>query len=189
MDYNSLIDRMMEMLKQNPELAGGVKIPKLAQKMVKKLPEGKKHEMVAEAVNSHKADYIPQLEGLLSRELGPVRVGDLSVKADKDGPVPVAVSLVITSYTPSVVINNVLPMYYDERTAPTMFNGIDPAPASYYLNHVQDFLISQEHTRQELLLAKSVSANKAAVGSLLTSKLAQGGLWLTLDNIRVFVKS
>ena len=188
-DYNSLIDRIMQMVKDNPELTKGIKVPKFAGKMVKKLPESKKNEMLAEAVNGHKAEYIPQLEGVLSREVGPVRIGDLSVKAEKDSLTPLAVSLVITSYSPGVVINNFLPTYYDERTAPRIFDGIVPGPKSFYLTDVQDFLISQEHARQELLIAKSISVNKAAVGSLLTSKLAQGGLWLSLNNIRVLVKS
>ena len=79
-NYDKLLNNMLEMAKQHPEQMGGVKLPPFTGQMLKMLPARKKNEMVAQALNSNKGKVEPQIEQLLAPITGPIQLKNFDIQ-------------------------------------------------------------------------------------------------------------
>lgn len=77
-DYNTLIDMVSEMIKQNKDNPAlkGMKIPPMGFSMLKNLPTDKKNEMFAMVINQDKARTIQTLQSVITSKFGAVRILD-----------------------------------------------------------------------------------------------------------------
>ncbi len=183
-NYDDFIDRMLQMAKDHPEQLGGVKVPPMAGKMLKLLPQKKKDEMIVQALNSDKPKMIEQAQTLLARLIGPVTISNLDVVLD--GQVPMQAILEIASYDSNYIIDNFLPLYYSPAWAPEMLAGTDCA--SYALPDVQQYMRSRDPRTCQLLIAKSMKAGKGSILKALTDAMDKAGIRADLSNLRIFVR-
>lgn len=86
-DYNTLIDMVSEMVKKNKDNPAlkGMKIPPMGFSMVKKLPEGKKNEMLAMLVNQDKTRTIQTLTSVIAARFGWIRILNAEAAAAEEG--------------------------------------------------------------------------------------------------------
>lgn len=86
-DYNSLIDMLSEIIKQNKDHPAmkSLKIPAMSFSMLKKLPKDKKNEMLAMVVNQDKKRTIQTLQSVLSARVGECRIGDTNAHSISEG--------------------------------------------------------------------------------------------------------
>lgn len=185
-NYDEFLERILEMAKQHPEQMGGMKLPPFSGKMLKMIPSHKKNEMLAHALNSSKDKILPQAEMLLSRILGPVRLKDLAVNCENGGPDEVTVMLEFAEYNRFYLIDNFLPLYYSEYTAPQVLG--ENYQGSFELGTVQNYMKQQDPKTCQLLIAKSMSVNRSYLMQLLQNGAAAGGIELRMNNIRLMVK-
>lgn len=86
-DYNTLIDMVSEMIKQNKDNPAlkGMKIPPMGFSMLKNLPTDKKNEMFAMVINQDKARSIQTLQSVITSKFGAVRILDVVGSAVANG--------------------------------------------------------------------------------------------------------
>lgn len=185
-NYDLFLERVFEMAKEHPEQMGGMKLPPFSGKMLKMLPAHKKNEMLAQAVNGSKERILPQAEMMLSRFLGPVRLKDIEIGCDKKGPNEVTVMLEFAEYNSCHLIDHFMPLYYSEQTAPQMLG--ENYRGSYDLATVQNYMKQQDAKNCQLLLAKSMSANRPYLMQMLERGAAAAGIELKINTIRFMVR-
>lgn len=127
-NYDKLLNNMLEMAKQHPEQMGGVKLPPFTGQMLKMLPARKKNEMVAQALNSNKGKVEPQIEQLLAPITGPIQLKNFDIqcggKRDVD---EVTLTVEFAGYDCGYVADHILPYYYTEITAQAFWVKITAA--------------------------------------------------------------
>lgn len=185
-NYDEFLDRVLEMAKQHPEQLGGMKLPPFSGKMLKMIPAHQKNEMLAQAMNGSKDKILPQAEMMLSRILGPVRLKDLEISCESGGPDEVTVMMEFAEYNSYYLIDNVLPLYYSEYTAPQVLG--ENYHGSYELEAVQNYMKQQDPKTCQLLIAKSMSVNRSYLMQMLQNGAAASGIELRMNNIRLMVK-
>lgn len=185
-NYDEFLERVLEMAKQHPEQLGGMKLPPFTGKMLKMIPDHKKNEMLAQAMNGSKDKILPQAEMILSRFLGPVRLKDLEIGCESGGPDEVTVTLEFAEYNSYYLIDSVLPMYYSEYTAPQVLGG--NYHGSFELGAVQNYMKQQDPKTCQLLIAKSMSVNRSYLMQMLQNGAAANGIELKMNNIRFMIK-
>ena len=117
-NYDKLLNNMLEMAKQHPEQMGGVKLPPFTGQMLKMLPARKKNEMVAQALNSNKGKVEPQIEQLLAPITGPIQLKNFDIQCgDKRDVDEVTLTVEFAGYDCGYVADHILPYYYAEVTA------------------------------------------------------------------------
>lgn len=77
-DYNTLIDMVAEMIKQNKDNPAlkGMKVPPMGFSMLKNLPTDKKNEMFAMVINQDKARTIQTLQSVIAAKFGAIHILD-----------------------------------------------------------------------------------------------------------------
>lgn len=185
-NYDAFLERVLEMAKEHPEQLGGMKLPPFSARMLKMIPAHKKNEMLAQAINSSKDKVLPQAEMMLSAILGPVRLKDLDISCESGGPDEVTVMLELAEYNSYYLIDNVLPRYYSEYTAPQVLG--ENYHGSFDLGTVQNYMKQQDPKTCQLLIARSMSVNRSYLMQLLQNGAAASGIELKMNNIRLMVK-
>lgn len=86
-DYNTLIDMISDMIKQNKDNPAlkGMKMPIGGFSMLKHLPTDKKNEMFAMVINQDKNRTIQTLASVVSANIGAIRVLDASATTMQNG--------------------------------------------------------------------------------------------------------
>lgn len=86
-DYNTLIDMVAEMIKQNKDNPAlkGMKVPPMGFSMLKNLPTDKKNEMFAMVINQDKARTIQTLQSVITSQFGAIRILDAVGAAISNG--------------------------------------------------------------------------------------------------------
>lgn len=185
-NYDEFLERVLEMAKQHPEQLGGMKLPPFSGKMLRMVPQNKKNEMLAQAVNGSKDRILPQAEMMMSRFIGPVRLKDMEITCEKRGPVAVTVMIEIAEYDRYHLIDYILPMYYSEQSAPLMLG--DDYAGSTELSAVQNYMKQQDFKKCQFLIARSMSVNREQIMRMLERGASANGMELRMDNIRLMVK-
>ena len=186
-NYDQLLNNMLEMAKQHPEQMSGVKLPPFTGQMLKMLPARKKNEMVAQALNSNKGKVEPQIEQLLAPITGPIQLKNFDIqcggKRDVD---EVTLTVEFAGYDCGYVADHILPYYYTEITAQAFLGEDYSGPTN--LASVQSYIKAQDYKKAQFLIAKSMSVNKAYIMNLLqdTAKLAE--VELQVNNLRLMIK-
>ena len=181
-----MLENMLQMAKEHPEMLGGQKLPPFADKMIRMVPADKKNEMMAQSLKTQKSQMLPQVEQGLSRVVGPARLADVDMDYVKGGPDVMTLMLEFTLLDHDYFIMNVLPQFYSEYTAPQMLGETYSGP--YDLISVQHYMRAQEPKRRELLIAKSISTNRSFVMQMLQQMGSASGMELKLNNIRVMIR-
>lgn len=80
-NYDDLLDQMIEMAKANPAMLGGFKLPPFfSGSMLKKLPQQQKNEMLIKAIESEKGKFLQSIQQMITVSLGPVILSDIGLK-------------------------------------------------------------------------------------------------------------
>ena len=186
-NYDKLLNNMLEMAKQHPEQMGGVKLPPFTGQMLKMLPARKKNEMVAQALNSNKGKVEPQIEQLLAPITGPIQLKNFDIqcggKRDVD---EVTLTVEFAGYDCGYVADHILPYYYAEVTAPAFLGEDYSGPTD--LASVQSYIKAQDYKKAQFLIAKSMSVNKAYIMNLLQDKAKLAEIELQVNNLRLMMK-
>ena len=186
-NYDKLLNNMLEMAKQHPEQMGGVKLPPFTGQMLKMLPARKKNEMVAQALNSNKGKVEPQIEQLLAPITGPIQLKNFDIqcggKRDVD---EVTLTVEFAGYDCGYVADHILPYYYTEITEQAFLGEDYSGPTN--LASVQSYIKAQDYKKAQFLIAKSMSVNKAYIMNLLQDKAKLAEIELQVNNLRLMIK-
>ena len=186
-NYDKLLNNMLEMAKKHPEQMGGVKLPPFTGQMLKMLPARKKNEMVAQALNSNKGKVEPQIEQLLAPITGPIQLKNFDIQCgDKRDVDEVTLTVEFAGYDCGYVADHILPYYYAEVTAPTFLGEDYSGPTD--LASVQSYIKVQDYKKAQFLIAKSMSVNKAYIMNLLQDKARLAEVELQVNNLRLMIK-
>lgn len=186
-NYDKLLNNMLEMAKQHPEQMGGVKLPPFTGQMLKMLPARKKNEMVAQALNSNKGKVEPQIEQLLAPITGPIQLKNFDIQCgDKRDVDEVTLTVEFAGYDCGYVADHILPYYYTEITAQAFLGEDYSGPTD--LASVQSYIKIQDYKKAQFLIAKSMSVNKAYIMNLLQDKARLAEVELQVNNLRLMIK-
>ena len=186
-NYDKLLNNMLEMAKQHPEQMGGVKLPPFTGQMLKMLPARKKNEMVAQALNSNKGKVEPQIEQLLAPITGPIQLKNFDIQCgDKRDVDEVTLTVEFAGYDCGYVADHILPYYYTEITAQAFLGEDYSGPTD--LASVQSYIKVQDYKKAQFLIAKSMSVNKAYIMNLLQDKAKLAEVELQVNNLRLMIK-
>ncbi len=186
-NYDKMLNNMLEMAKQHPEQMGGVKLPPFTGQMLKMLPARKKNEMVAQALNSNKEKVIPQIERLLAAITGPIQLKNFDIQCgDKRDADEVTLTVEFAGYDCGYVADHILPYYYTEVTARAFLGEDYSGPTD--LASVQAYIKAQDYKRAQFLIAKSMSVNKSYIMNLLQDKAKLAEVELQINNLRLMIK-
>ena len=186
-NYDKLLNNMLEMAKQHPEQMGGVKLPPFTGQMLKMLPARKKNEMVAQALNSNKGKVEPQIEQLLAPITGPIQLKNFDIQCgDKRDVDEVTLTVEFAGYDCGYVADHILPYYYTEITAQAFLGEDYSGPTD--LASVQSYIKVQDYKKAQFLIAKSMSVNKAYIMNLLQDKARLAEVELQVNNLRLMIK-
>lgn len=123
---------------------------------------------------------------MLSRFLGPIRLRDMEIGCEKNSQDEVTVMLEFAEYNAFYLIDHILPLYYSEQTAPQMLG--DNYRGSFELSAVQDYMKQSDPKVCQLLIAKSMSANRPYLMQMIERGASASGIELGMNNIRIMVK-
>ncbi len=188
-EYDEFLTQILEFAKDHPEQTGGMKLPPFSAKMIKMIPVAQKNQLLAQGIKEHKAEILPQVEMMVGRLLGPVRVHDFDITCDAKSVNPVVMMVEMSGVDNTHVIRDLLPTYYqhDDQAAARRMVG-DSYTGSLDMVSVQNYMYMQPAAAQRLFIAKSITANKDNLMRRLESLAIRNGIRLNLNNIRMMVK-
>lgn len=185
-DYDAYLNEVLRKAKEHPEMTGGIKLPKGTATVISHMPKKAKNEMIAKAINSHSEAAIPRVQQLLYNVLGPVEIYSFHIDCGTLSKESVVMTSEIAHFNGAIYTQSILPKYYSEETAPRVFEGF--SPRSFQLEDAQEFIRNQNEKNMQLLIARSISANKQYIIENLERKVREQGMDMDIRNLRVLVK-